>query len=596
MPDVVRLLGPEAAARRAWSCVRDGTQLAIEDGPLDGAARPKIKALATDDAATVAMAKLVRGKVAEGFYAHALAFEVAELADVRGELGVEVAHDDDRVIVFPGDVVIPHDLILDFRWGLLAQSSNDAQPFAGVLVRGNLTIDGALLNFEDDYGPFLEVHGDLSATAIATGGSQVHVRGALRTGTLVGVYNHGSVAVDGALHARVIASDHGVTASSIDALRYHDHASKGLPVRGGVEDSHDPYDATGVFVAGVRSSDGVDLRKARTAIAAGKPIVQPELTSVRTAFRTLVAGKLAEPDKVKRLSLASKDFASLPDEAFAFRKLAKLDLSHNKLRTLPEAIGELTELTELDVRGNGLVRLPDSIGKLTKLRQLNLSSNCVCELPDSLAECRELRSLNLSNNPYSYVRLAFGGWRHVRILWELPEVLTRLPRLEELVIDGALIRSLPRRRFDSPALRRAELKSTLILDVDPALHDQLSVDTSRSRERAADYVRYWFSRDHVQLETFYDLRTAQFDFAEVTAMLGLLVEIAIPTAAPYDAALAQWDAQIAEVVRGITWDGKYIEQVRALFAALGAALAPLVARFGDNALIDGLRTRFAARA
>lgn len=595
MSDAVRLLGPDVAARRAWSCTREGAQLTIAEGPVD-APKAKTKALATEDAAIAAMAKLIHGKVNEGFYARDLAFEAVELSAVRGELAISAAHEDDRVLVFNGDVAIPHDLILDFRWGLLAQASDDDMPFAGVLVRGNLTIAGALLNFENDFGPFVEVHGDLVATSIATGGSQIHVRGALRTGELIGVYNHGSVAVDGALTARIIASEHGVSAGSIEALRYHGFSTKSFPVRAGVEDRDDPYDVAGVYVASVRGSGGLDVRKARERIAAGKPIVQPALTSVRTAFRALVASKLAEPDKVKRLTLADKGLTALPAEAFAFTKLQKLDLSRNELRTLPEALGDLTELTDLDVSSNGLVRLPDSIGKLTKLRRLELSSNCLYELPEALGECRELRSIRLSNNPYAYVRRAFGSWANVRLMRALPEVLTRLPKLEELIIDGSLIRTLPRRRFDSPVLRRAELKSTMILDVDPALHDQLTVDTSRSRERAANYVGYWFKRDNVQVSAFYDRHTGRYDFTETIALLGLLVEIAIPTAAPYDAALAEWDTRIADVIHIVTWDGANAEPLRALFGALGAALDPLEQRYGSNALFDGLRTRFAAQA
>lgn len=595
MSDAVRLLGPDVAARRAWSCAREGAQLTIEEGPVD-APKVKTKVLATADAAVAAMAKLVRDKVGEGFYARDLAFDAVALSAVRGELAVSVAHDDDRVLVFPGDVAIPHDLILDFRWGLLAQASDDEAPFAGVLVRGNLTIDGALLNFENDFGPFVEVHGDLVASSVATGGSQLHVRGALHTGALIGVYNHGSVAVDGALTARVVASEHGVTAGALTALQYHAFSTKSFPVHAGVEDRDDPYDVTGVYVASVRGAGGLDVRKARERIAAGKPIVLPELASVRAAFRALVAGKLAAPDKVKRLTLADKGLTSLPAEAFAFTKLQKLDLSRNALRTLPDAIGELTELTDLDVSSNGLVRLPDSIGKLRKLRRLELSSNCLYELPDALAECHELRSIRLTNNPYTYVRRAFGAWSKVRLMRELPEVLTRLPKLEELIIDGSMIRTLPRRRFDSPVLRRAELKATMVVDVDPALHDQLAVDTSKSRERAANYVGYWFTRDNVCVSAFYDRRTGRYDFTEMIALLGLLVDIAVPTAAPYDAALAEWDKRIADILHIVTWDGSDGDKLRALFAALGAALDPLEQRLGSNALLDGLRSRFAAQA
>ncbi len=110
-----------------------------------------------------------------------------------------------------GDVVstLPHALWIDDRAGVL-KCGDDEPPIAGILVRGDLTMDGALLNWEDDFGPFLQVEGNLTTRAMATGGSRVYVGG-----------NHGQLEVGGTLTARVVATEHRVeSAGALNAHRY----------------------------------------------------------------------------------------------------------------------------------------------------------------------------------------------------------------------------------------------------------------------------------------------------------------------------------------------------------------------------------------
>ncbi|XXF79667.1 leucine-rich repeat domain-containing protein [Myxococcaceae bacterium GXIMD 01537] len=595
----LRLLGPDGKGRKFWAYERHGATVDLNHGGVDTPGKRESKSFPTEAAAEAFVRKAVADKVDKGYYASDLAFEVIPWSEAKGEVRALGSSEDadDRVLVLTGDVVVPHDLWLDYRSGILALADEDDAPFVGLIVRGNLTVEGCLVSYEDDFGPFLQVHGNLVARGIATGGARVRVAGDVTTGDLVGVYNHGIFSAGGRLVARTIATEHTVSAEgSLDAHRYLGWGAKVFAVSGGIEKREDPFEAKGVFVPAVVDGERVDVRKARRLLAAGKPISRPELTSIRAAFRKLVAKKLEEPDKVKSLSLAGKDLTELPEEVFLFRRLEKLDLSGNKLRTLPEQLGLLTELRELNLEGNGLRELPESIGALTRLRVLRLRSNCVWRLPESLAQCVELRAVDLTNNPYSYVRSVFGGWRKIELMWDLPEVLTRLPRLERLIFDGTFVRTLPMRRFDSPHLREASIKNSLVTEVDPELHAQLSVAVKDSPERAVNYIRYWFDPDDVRLEDFYDAKTRRYDFTEVIALLGLLLRINIPTAAPYEASLKQFVTQSGHLARQLDWDGEGSHHVRALFGALRDALETLGEPYPGNALIVGLKPVFAAHA
>jgi predicted DNA-binding WGR domain protein len=592
------LVGYEGGGKTFWSAERNGTSVALHHGASSTAGKREAKTFADEATARAFFARQVAIRIDRGYHAE-LPFQIARWAEVKGEVSPWLAgnseQDGDRVLVHDGDLTVPHALWLDYRRGLLALPDEHEAPFAGVIVRGDLTIEGCLFNTEDDHGPFLLVTGDLTAPGIATGGSQICVRGAITAETVVGVYNHGSLVAHGPLRARLVASEHTVEAAPLDALRYRGWGRNALRIRDGVVDDSEPYEPRQLFVAAVLKGDQVDLNKARQLLVAGKPIARNAPLSVRAAFRKLVGRKLADPDKVKSLSLPGKDLTFLPEEIFAFRKLEKLTLTHNKLRRLPDELGLLTELRELHLRGNGLQELPESIGQLTKLRVLDLEANCIWRLPDSLAQCTELRTINLTNNPYSYVRASFGGWDKIQLMWDLPEVLTRLPHLEELTFDGTFVRHLPTRRFDSPHLR-ATVENSLVLEFDPALHDQLTLDLSRSAEHAINTIRYWFDNDEIHLEHFYNARRDAYDFTQVLALLALVLRVAIPTAAPYTAALATFEKQCLDVIRGLAWGGKNVRHVQALFRALGDSLTGFEQTYPGNPLLAGLRPMFARHA
>ena len=85
-----------------------------------------------------------------------------------------------HVLVCEGDWTLAETLRLDWtpdwcsrtwltRLGI--DEAVDADGIAGMLVLGDLVIDGALINADIDSGPFLVVQGNLTARAVASGGA-----------------------------------------------------------------------------------------------------------------------------------------------------------------------------------------------------------------------------------------------------------------------------------------------------------------------------------------------------------------------------------------------------------------------------------------
>ncbi len=606
----IRLVGFEGGGKKFWRCTRHGNDVSITHGPLaaDGpegsapaeAGKTKTERKTFADAARAAafLDKQLRARLDKGYFPD-LPYQVRTWADVKAEvsahLGGNGEDDRDRVLVLDGDISLPHGLGLDYRQGLFTLLDQDDPPFSGLIVRGDLTLAGCLHNYEDDFGPFLLVTGDLNAQSLATGGARICALGAIRCDLVIGVYNHGSVEAKGPLSARVVASEHTVAGNPLDAIYYGGWGRNAVPFRDGKADTSDAYEPRGLFVSALLKRESVELAKARQLAVAGKPIVKDAPVSVRAAIRKLLGKKLEAPEKVKNLSLPGKDLTSLPDEIFLFTKLEKLTLTHNKLYRLPESIGQLTELRELYVRGNGLQELPESIGQLAKLRVLDLEANCIWRLPDSLAQCVELRSVNLTNNPYSYVRASFGDWSKVKLMWDFPEVLTYLPRLETATFSGTFVRKLPSRRFDSAHLKKVSIESSLVQHVDPQLHDQITVKLDDSPKRAVNYIRYWFDNDEIKLHHFYDDKTGTYDFTQALALLELLLQIVLPSA-PVPEALAEFDKQIADVIRGLDWHGEHARHVRALFTALVSKVDAALAANPGHELLLQLRPKFEAKA
>ena len=78
----------------------------------------------------------------------------------------------------------------------------------GLIVTGNLTVHGSILNTNGDGGPLLLVQGNCRAKNLVAGGSAIIIDGdAHIAGATYAFYNHGEVKIWGALHAPMFIND-----------------------------------------------------------------------------------------------------------------------------------------------------------------------------------------------------------------------------------------------------------------------------------------------------------------------------------------------------------------------------------------------------
>jgi hypothetical protein len=143
-----------------------------------------------------------------------------------------VTSNDSNFIVYNGDASIKGDFSLDIEDGELGEWEADkacqkwCEAFGlkadlkdthivGVIVDGNLNIDGSLFNFDDEQGALLFVTGNLAAKNIRAGGSLIHIVGNANIEECVySCYNDGAMRIYGDLTTTVYINDEHMTAVS----------------------------------------------------------------------------------------------------------------------------------------------------------------------------------------------------------------------------------------------------------------------------------------------------------------------------------------------------------------------------------------------
>lgn len=83
----------------------------------------------------------------------------------------------------------------------------------GILINGNLSVNGSIINAEGDYGPFVFVSGNINCQSLLLGGANVQINGNIIAKEVVMTYyNHGSFNCAGVIDSHVfIVTDHNTT-------------------------------------------------------------------------------------------------------------------------------------------------------------------------------------------------------------------------------------------------------------------------------------------------------------------------------------------------------------------------------------------------
>ncbi|WP_264525572.1 polymer-forming cytoskeletal protein [Flavobacterium sp. N502536] len=103
----------------------------------------------------------------------------------------------------------------------------------GVLINGNLSVSGTIINAEGDYGPYVFIKGDVSCQSMLLGGSYVEIEGNVTAKEVVMTsYNHGNFKCAGCIEAPVfIVEDHYTTVADRknDLFYYNDKTDEMNP-------------------------------------------------------------------------------------------------------------------------------------------------------------------------------------------------------------------------------------------------------------------------------------------------------------------------------------------------------------------------------
>lgn len=99
----------------------------------------------------------------------------------------------------------------------------------GILINGNCSTNGTIINTEGDYGPYIYIKGNVTCQSLLLGGSHVEIEGNVTAKEVVMTsYNHGNFNCSGVIEAPVfIVEDHYTTFAERknDLFYYNDRAN-----------------------------------------------------------------------------------------------------------------------------------------------------------------------------------------------------------------------------------------------------------------------------------------------------------------------------------------------------------------------------------
>jgi Leucine-rich repeat (LRR) protein len=381
----------------------------------------------------------------------------------------------DRILFFDGDTNIAGDLTPEWVVRTLQEAgvADDIGDLL-ILINGDLNVNGDIVI--GDYHPSLLVLGDVSCDVLQSADECIHITGnATIKYAYYGYYNDGSITVGGITKAPyIINSDH------------HSDISPEGGVLINVYSDHDDFfeydftakDLPDVLVPEVLdNAERLDVWQFIDLLKAGRSPFRPGAKTPKRVFEERLEKLISDsPLEVTELDLSEQKFKVFPSGLAALKNLRKLDLSKNVLKDIPNTIGSLEQLEELKVNDCALASLSPAIGNLKNLRILEISRNReLTTLPDTIGQLSKLQRLEIDYIPMNFSHF-FGDltdleevgmyscytdgeqpavfpkeltqWKKLRKLdlrknrfQALPEELTQLPLLEELLWTDSITRS-----------------------------------------------------------------------------------------------------------------------------------------------------------
>jgi len=392
-----------------------------------------------------------------------------------------------KIRIYQGNATINGDLNLEY---FDDENKSSSDYFIGVVVEGDLHVNGNVINFEDDYGKFLQVGGSLFVNNLLIGGSRVDVKNKIVSKYFIRQnYNHGEIFAKEMFAPVLLAPERNPEIISEVNVTYDisRFSEKKLDDIFGTNENNESYflnkeENAKLALEKVKkyfswSILDVGYRQKKKEGKESKDIydfLKVYAQEVKIGERELNISTISKDEiaKITYLDLSNSTIYEVPDYFLEFHALEELDmhdcelrvlssnitnikslkilnLSSNKIRILPNSIKNLKNLEKLSLYSTGLAIISKKIKELKKLKYLDLSVNYFDAIPDEVYELENLEYLNLSRlyipisdkikNLKNLKNLNLQG----NLMKKLPIVFTELKALEKLDIYSNAISKLP---------------------------------------------------------------------------------------------------------------------------------------------------------
>jgi hypothetical protein len=283
----------------------------------------------------------------------------------------------DTLLVHKGDAHIPGDLNIDWNngqdshnfvqllseWFGIKVQSNDSK-IKGLVILGNLVVEGSIINADCDSGPCLIVKGDVKAKNLVCGGSFIEIySNAIIDDVVFCHYNHGELIIRGQLETKVLINDdHGISIENFcrnqDISQSKNNKPSNKYIYISSDDINNEDDKTiPTCLKNVLSQKILSWSKVEASLFAGQNILRTEEDSPPTTIEEWVLLIWESPGLLRKLprELRTESFylellshrcpMTKPDIADLFSKLPKkaltLDVRVAALELAPKSLLQL---------------------------------------------------------------------------------------------------------------------------------------------------------------------------------------------------------------------------------------------------------------
>jgi len=387
-----------------------------------------------------------------------------------------------KVRFYEGDSLVKGNIDLDYKEN---EDSESSHYFKGIIVDGDLKVEGNIFNREDDYGKFLDVRGDLYVDNLVIGGAQVKVQGNIYVKYFtIETYNHGVILADALYVPVLLVDERSPDLKTNEHIIHYLHREYDDPNELNYPNlkaifkndeeivmtmswakSKTPDFSLGDFTTKILNNNAEALLKqildyqekhfsksiikkenkkeVEEETIPSNPLVfikkyanKVEINGKKTVIKKLTKSMLTD---ITLLDLSDNDLEKVPSFISHFEKLSYLDLSSNLLKEIPDSFNKLAKLEYLTLSNNKISTFSKNISQLEMLKTLDLESNEIRVIPKSINNLKNLENLNFGHNLIVVVSKEIGELKQLTSLSlqlnnieTLPSSLYDLSNLESL--------------------------------------------------------------------------------------------------------------------------------------------------------------------